>query len=469
MTKARGVQLREILLDRGLITEAQWREALRRQEGTGRRPGEVLIEMGALTQDQLSWALGEQLGIPYVELSEEMVDLEAARALPEELLRRYQALPLLKVGDELTVALADPTNRQAVADIEALTGARVTVAIASASSIARLLAVAFPPEQSPGRARYCEICPPGYEQPEVLAQDASGVAAVYAILLGAARERASEIHIEPLETEARVRYRLPEGLEERGRFPGHLGGAIASRLRILAGSRPGGRWQRSRLRTRLEDQELELEILFLPTRRGEAVTVWLYRRDLVPPTVAELGLSARALKALDRLLRGGSGLFLVTSADPAARAAGLSALVRAAAGAGKRVIAVERSIAFEVADFVQVEAEEDLEGVAIEVLVHPPDVALIEDVSAASVCLAAARAAERGSLVAGGLPFAAPSTAWHHLLALQDARPLLAASLLALLAVRRDGERWAADLFPISGRTRRRLIRGPVPWTLPTS
>lgn len=467
--RAGGVQLRDILLQRGLVTEAELQEALRRHEATGQRLGEVLVEMGVLTEDQLYWALGEQLGIPFAELSEEMVDLEAARALPEELLRRYQALPILKVGNELTVALADPTNRQAVADIETLTGAKVTVAIASGSSISRLLDRAFPPAESRGRARYYAICPPGYEQPEVLTQDASGVAAVYAILLGAARERASEIHIEPGETEVRVRYRLPEGLQERGRFPGHLAGAIASRLRILAGSKLDGRSQRSRLRTRLEGQELELEILFLPTRRGEAVTVWLHRRDLVLPTVAELGLSARARKALDRLLRRGNGLFLVTAADPASRAAGLYALARAAAGTGKRVIAVERATAFEAADLIQVEAAEGFEAAALEVLAHPPDVAVIEDVSAAPVCLAAARAAERGGLVAGGLPFAAPSTAWHHLLILQDARPLLAASLRALLAVRRDGERWAADLFPVSDRTRRRLIRGPVPWTLPTS
>lgn len=466
--KAEGVQLREVLLQRGLVTEPELQEALRRQEGTGRRLGEVLVEMGVLTQDQFYWALGEQLGIPYAELSEEMVDLEAARALPEDLLRRHQALPILRSGSELTVALADPTNRQAVADIEALAGARVTVAIASASSIARLLDRAFPPERS-GRVRYCEICPPGYEQPEVLTRDVTGVALVYSLLLGAVREGASEIHIEPGETEVRVRYRGPEGLKERARFPGHLAGAIATRLRILAGSRGERGWQRSRLRTRLEDRELELEVLFLPTRQGEAVTLWLHRRDLEPPALAALGLPTRAQTMLGRLLKGGSGLFVVSSADPGSRAAGLYALARATSGEGRKVIAVERATAFEVADFVQVETEERFEAAALELLVRPPNVALVEDLSAGSVCLAAARAAEWGSLVVGGLPFATPSTAWQHLLALDLPRPLLAAALRALLAVRREGERWAAALFPISERTRRRLIQGPIPWTLPTS
>lgn len=464
-----GVRIGKILVDRGFVTEAQLQEALRRQKESGGRFGEILIEMGALTQDQLNWALGEQLGIPYAELSTEMVDLEAAHALPEELLRRYQALPVLRVGDELTVALADPTNRQAVADIEALTSTKVTVAIASASSIARLLDLAFPPAKAAEAVRYCEICPPGYQQPEVLTRDTSGIAAVYSLLLGAVRERATEIHIEPQEAEIRVRYRVPEGLRERARFPAHLAGAIASRLRILAGVRPERGWQRSRLRTRLADQELELELLFLPARRGEATTVWLRRRDLLPPTLGELGLPARARKALERLLRDGGGFFLVSSSDPGSRAAGLYALARAASGEGKRVLTVERVAAYDVADFVQVETEEGFEGAAIEVLSRPPDVALIEDVSAGPVCLAAARAAEQGRLVVGGLPFATPSTAWHHVLSLDTPHSLLAASLKALLTVRREGERWTAELFPVSDRTRQRLLRGPTPWTLPTS
>ena len=464
-----GVRIGKILVDRGFITEAQLQEALRRQKESGGRFGEILIEMGALTQDQLNWALGEQLGLPYAELSQEMVDLEAARALPEELLRRYQALPILKVGNELTVALADPTNRQAVADIEALTGARVTVAIASAAVITHLLDLAFPPAMVRERVRYCEICPPGYQQPEALTRDTSGVAAVYALLLAAVREHATEIHIEPREAEIRVRYRVPGGLREPARFPAHLGGAIATRLRILAGVRPEHGWQRSRMRTRLDEQELEFELLFLPTRRGEAITIWLRRRDLAPPDLEQLGLPARAGKTLTRFLRDGRGLFLVSSPDPGGLAAGLYALARTAAREGKRVVTVERVAAFEVADFVQVEIEDGIERATIEALARPPEVALVEDVSAGAVCLAAARAAERGSLVVGGLPFATPSTAWQHLLSLDLPRPLLAASLRALLTVQREEERWASALFPVSDRTRRRLIQGPVPWTLPTS
>lgn len=468
MTGPLRARLGEVLVAHDLITVDALFEALHRQEGEKRPLGELLMEMGVLTQDQLNWALSEQLGIPYVELSDEMVDLEAARAFPEELLRRHQALPILKIGDELTVALADPTNDQAVADLHALARANVTVAIASASTIAQLLDRAFPPKKPPERARFCEICPSGYEPPEILTRDASGVALVYSILLSAVREKATEIRIEPLETEVRVRHRLAGGLQERARFPTEVAGPIASRLRILAGFQEGEGWQKSHLRTRLEDQDFELEILFLPTRRGEAITIRLWCRDPVPPDLAGLGISARGRKVLSQLMRDGQGLFLVSSRDPAGRAAGLYALALAAAGKEKQIVALEHASAFQVPSIIQVETDEQFDTAVIELLSHPPEVVLIEDVSAAHVCLTAARSAERRCLVVGGLPFASVSTAWQHLLSFDPPRPLLAASVRALLAVRRERDKWVTELFPVAEPTRRRLLRGSIPWTLPT-
>ncbi len=469
MTRVLRARLGEVLVAHDLITVDTLLEALHRQEGEKRPLGEILIEMGVLTQDQLNWALSEQLGIPYVELSDEMVDLEAARAFPEELLRRHQALPILKIGDELTVALADPTNEQAVAELRALAQANVTVAIASASSIAQLLARAFPPTETPERLRYCEICPPGYDQPEVLTRDASGVALLYSILLSAVREKATEIHIEPLDAEVRVRHRLMGGLQERARFPIEVARPIASRLRVLAGLQEAGGWQKSHLRSRLEGRDLELEILFLPTRKGEAITILLWCRDLVPPDLEGLGISAQGRKKLDQLLRNGSGLFLVSSRDPAGRAAGLYALALAAASKERQIVAIERVSAFEVPSMLQVETDERFDTAAIELLSHPPEVVLVEDVSSGPVCLAAARAAERGCLVVGGLPVASPSAAWEHLLSLDLPLPLFATSVRALLALRREGDHWTTDVFGVSPPAKRRLLRDSIPWTLPTT
>ena len=100
-------RLGEILVERGFVSPDQLREALRVQYQEGKRLGEILVEMGALSMDELNWALSELLSIPYVEFREEMVDLDLARTLPEDLLRRHEAFPVLRVGDELTVIITD--------------------------------------------------------------------------------------------------------------------------------------------------------------------------------------------------------------------------------------------------------------------------------------------------------------------------------------------------------------------------
>jgi len=125
------LRLGDVLLQRELVTSQQLDEALARQRLTGRRLGEVLLSMGVITQEQLSWALSESLHIPFVELSDDVIDLDVARSLPETVLRRHEAVPVLRVSNEMTVLLADPTNHQAAIELEALSGSRITVALAA--------------------------------------------------------------------------------------------------------------------------------------------------------------------------------------------------------------------------------------------------------------------------------------------------------------------------------------------------
>ena len=182
-------RLGDVLLERELITRAQLDEALHRHRSNGRSLGEVLLSMGAITQEQLTWGLSEALHIPFVELSDEVVDLEVARSLPEAVLRRHEAVPILRVADEMTVLLADPTNRQAAIELEALSGSRVTVALAAREAVLHFLDRAFPDSQhSPGQQL------PGTKGQASEVADLTGVSQVFALLLGAVRDRATELH-----------------------------------------------------------------------------------------------------------------------------------------------------------------------------------------------------------------------------------------------------------------------------------
>jgi type IV pilus assembly protein PilB len=458
-------RLGEILVERGFVTPDQLREALRVQYQEGKRLGEILVEMGALSMDELNWALSELLSIPYVEFREEMVDLDLARTLPEDLLRRHEAFPVLRVGDELTVIITDPTNRLAVSDLEAVTGTKVSIAIASRETVLHLLDRAFPggkpASKSPG-VRYAEV---GTSQAPA-DSDPTGVAQVYALLLGALREDATEVHVEPLADDVRVRNRVEGRLVERARLPKALLGAVVTRFRILGGLRAESGPRQSHVRTRLEQQEVELELLFFPTIQGEAVTVKIAQRRAGPPTLEAFDLDSTVRGALQRLAAS-NGLVFVTGWDPRGRAALLYALAQMAAAPTKKVVTLERAVSYVVPDFVQVEVPGEFAEGAATILTHPADVLLVEDLTASGTCLAAIGSAEQGTLVLGGLGFGTNATGLAHLLALDVPRMPLLAATAGLANVHRQGARYRVGVLPMDEELRHELLtrQGAPGWT----
>src|SRR5262249_57771045 len=112
---------------------------------TGQRAGALRLRMGALAQDELTGAPPERFRVPLVDLEDAVVDLDLTRSLPEELLRRLEAAPVLRVGEEMTVIVADPTNQQAAAELASWTGTHVSTAMTARERVLHLLDKAFPP------------------------------------------------------------------------------------------------------------------------------------------------------------------------------------------------------------------------------------------------------------------------------------------------------------------------------------
>jgi type IV pilus assembly protein PilB len=462
-------RLGEILVNRGLITPGQLEEALRRQGATGGRLGEVLIAMGALTEEQLDWALSEALQIPFVELSDDVVDLEVARSLPEDLLRRHQAVPILRVGDELTVLVADPTDRQAAVEIEALTGARVTLALAARDAVRHFLDRAFPGRGRSGDASAVEIAAP----PAAPAADLSGVSQVFSLLLDAVREEASEVYVEPGPEAVVVRARIRGRLVERARHDRGLLMPITFRLRRLAGLRSEAAPRVARVRTQLEGRAVDLELLFFPTLAGEAVTIRIEAVVAEAPTLDGLGVDGATRSALTALLRppatagAPGGLVLVVGPEARARAEVLYALAGDAAVPGGRVLSVERRAAFVVPAFLQVELPDDFAGAAPAVLRQGADVLLVEDLLPAAVAVAALARAQEGALVLGGLEVGSPGLALAHLGASDLRGPLLALARGVVGVRRRAGAR-VVEVVPLSQALRRGLLGRRGAWTSPS-
>ena len=462
-------RLGEVLVQRGLVTREQLDDALARQRVSGRRLGELLLSMGTINQEQLSWALSESLHIPFVELSDEVIDLEVARSLPETVLRRHEAVPILRVGEEMTVLVADPTNRQAAIELEALSGSRVTVALAARDAVQHFLDRAFPGSRSTSGARGN-----GVNGQAGVVVDLTGVSQVFALLLDAVRSRAEELHLEPAPNGVLVRLRVDGRLLDRAWFDRELLGPMTFRLRLLAGlrSEPGPR--QARVRTRLDGREIEFEFFFFPTLSGEAVTARVSEVATEAPTLETLGVPApihRLLEELtDRTLTpsGAGGLVLVVGPDPRARATVLYALARAAGGPGRRVLTLERRVSFEVLGFLQVELTADFTAAAATMLVHGADVTIVEDVTTPALATAALASAEQGTLVLAGVALGSVRSALAYLATVDLRGPLLALTRGVVEAQRRGGA-LVIDVRPLTPALRRDLIERKDPWTSPSS
>jgi type II secretory ATPase GspE/PulE/Tfp pilus assembly ATPase PilB-like protein len=470
-------RLGEVLLQRDLVTREQLDEALARHLVGRRRLGEVLVSMGAITPEQLSWALSESLHIPFVELSDEVIDLEVARSLPEPVLRRHEAVPVLRVNDEMTVLLSDPTNRQAAIELEALSGTRVTVALAAREAVLHFLDRAFPESgRLTGRPNGSAngSATGGSNGQNGSAVDLTGVSQVFALLLGAARDRATELHLEPAPNGVLVRVRVDGRLLDRAWFDRELLAPITFRLRLLAGLKGEPAPRLARIRTRLDRRDTELEFFFFPTLSGEAVTVRFHAVSTEAPTLEALGVSESLHRLLVELTVGApipgeqGGLVVVAGPDSRTRAQALYALADAAAKAGRRVLTVERRVSFVVPTFLQVELPGSFATEAATVLAQPADVILVEDVGPPALAASALASAEQGTLVLAGLGLGSARSALAYLATVDLRGPLLALTR-GVVEVRRRGCGLAVDALSLTPALRRDLVERKDPWTSPTS
>jgi len=376
-------RLGDLLVAHGLITRDQRRTALARQKKTGRRLGETLVEQHALTRDELNWALGNLLGLPYVELDPAMVDAELLRAISPELLRRCHAVPMIQVGDEIIVAMADPTDGQAVADIAAATGATVRIAMADAEAIADTLDALAPDQPEPHEPeitiRRSRRRRPTRDQ--ILA-DASGQALIQHHLREAVKQGADEILIEPSQASFRVRYRLHGALAESATYPISALTPAITRLKIMGqlDLEADVLFQEGQMALDVEGRALELLASVYTTVHGPGARLQLRAKQAEPWALEKLGLDRGALAALRGAVLAPAGLIVVCGPRRSGCTTTLYGLLAEAARADRRAITVQDFTSYACARATQIEVPRGAEyfGVVSSIAAQAPDVLLAE-------------------------------------------------------------------------------------------
>jgi MSHA biogenesis protein MshE len=328
--------LEELLLGRGLVTRDDL-DALP-DDPDGRLPlADRLVAAGCLTEEQIAFAISEELGYPLVTLSASSLDRDLVRRVPPADLRRFRAVPLLDHPDEqgggMDVAFSDPTDSRAIEALSKALDRRIRPAVATTAAIhAAHRAVLGAPEAGEGRAR------------EEEAWDASGALRLYGHLLSAVEENATEMHFVPDVAGGTVRRRVGGQLVDAERCgPGELIPLLA-RLKGLASVPPrdAPRPRRMALATNVAGKDVRLTIAFVPTAAGEAASVVIHpvaqlAEGAATHSPTEVG--GAVLDAAD-FLRRGSGLFAVNDAKGERALAFVARALAAACVGNDQVVAV---------------------------------------------------------------------------------------------------------------------------------
>ena len=299
--KRKSKQLGQILIELGMITPEQLEQALEEHRRTPKSIGRVLIDMGMIKEGDLVRALAEQVGLEFVDLAEHPIDPTATTLLPEALARRYRAIPIGERDGKLLVAMSDPANVYALDDIRTITNRDVQPLVATAGDVERAIQkFAGMDGQVEALANVAADAIEGEEeQMEAALEDAPIVKLVNAIMTQAVGDRASDVHIEPAERNVRIRFRVDGVLHEpMPPAPKNIQGGLISRLKVMAELNIAEKRvpQDGRISMKVGGKQLDLRVATLPTVHGEKVVIRVLDKSNALLRLEDLGFLEESYK-----------------------------------------------------------------------------------------------------------------------------------------------------------------------------
>lgn len=405
-------RLGEILIDAGVLAEADLKRAMSLQEESGERLGTILVSQGLVNEDVMLSALETQLGIPRVHLARYIISPEVAQLVPEMFARANRVFPIEKTEDYLTLAMADPLDVFAMDDVRIMTGLEVEPVIASDIEIQAAINEYFGtgPGTKLAREVEAEADEPILQTEEEKREDAQvlsqpAVRLTNAVISEAVKARASDVHIEPQEKDIRVRYRIDGVLRAVMTFPLSLGPAVVSRIKVKAGMDIAERRlpQDGRVELRLDGEEIDLRVSTLPTIYGEKAEVRILRSKGVVGSLEELGFLDKDVNRLKSTLQNPNGIILVTGPTGSGKTMTLYAALQHLNTEEKSIVTIEDPVEFRIPGVSQVQTNPKAgltfaQGLRA-ILRQDPDIVMVGEVRDRETAEIAVRFAMTGHLV----------------------------------------------------------------------
>ncbi len=446
--RPRGL-LGQVLVARGLVTDAQIATALKQQTGSGKRLGEVLVDMGALDERGLVEALADFFGMPVTDLRRDTPETEALALIPEAVARENLAIPIRVDGEGLHVAVAQPSDDLRF-QLAGASGMSVRLSLAPMTDIRWAIDRSYQAIDSVGKlVQVFEAVettrnkrPVEAETPTVVSENAPVVQVVDSILIQAVRDRASDVHIEPSQDVIYVRFRIDGALKDVLELPVTMGIGLISRIKILAGINivEKRRSQDGQFTKEIDGKDTDVRVATVATIWGEKCVLRILDKNRSVLRLGDLGMPTDTHETYSKLVRAPFGMVLCAGPTGSGKTTTLYATLTEVSDRARNVMTIEDPVEFVFPKINQIQVNEQA-GLTFanglkSILRQDPDVILVGEIRDVETARIAVQSALTGHFVLSSLHGNDAVSALHRFLDMGIESFLIASSVIAIVGQR---------------------------------
>ncbi len=396
--------VKEVLISIGLLDEAKIQKALEEQAKTGQRLSSVLVKLGYVSNQEVGKTLIPQIGILPVAMKPENTDDKLKDRLPVNLGPSHRLIPLREENNNLVLGTDDPLNFLAQKNLEKMTGASVEFELVQTKDLDKALKALGPISKQKSDIDFAKASE-NIKAVKGSTEDAPIIKLVNLIIQEAVKQRASDVHIEPLEHKFRVRYRIDGVLHEVPGPPKRLQGSIISRLKIMAGMDIAEKRlpQDGRIKIGIDKKELDLRVSSLPGIHGESVVMRILDKSSFLVGLEDMGFMPDQRKAFERLINLPNGMILVTGPTGSGKTTTLYATLSHVNQKERKVITIEDPVEYQLDGINQVQVHPQIgltfAGGLRSMLRQAPDIIMVGEIRDLETAQIAVQSALTGHLI----------------------------------------------------------------------
>ena len=393
----------QILVERGFLSQEQVEAASKSMRAENETTLDVLVSGGTIGEDEVLGTVADQFGLKYCHVNADAISQDVTKEITSDIAKKYGVVPVVADDESITVALSDPMGYDAIDSLRyVLHGRDVQAVIAPRSEVQAAMAKLYAADESADvQTRGEDDGSAGDEAGD----DSAVIKLANLIITTAIKMKASDIHIEPMEKEFRVRYRIDGALRKMDSPPKRLQGAIISRIKIMSKMKISEKRipQDGRIQITVGGKDLDLRVSSVPTNHGESIVMRILDKSYLSLGLPQLGFLTDDQATFERLIKLPDGVVLVTGPTGSGKTTTLYACLGQINTPDKKLITVEDPVEYQMSGINQVQVNKDVgldfSAALRSILRQAPNIVMIGEIRDAETADIAMEAALTGHLV----------------------------------------------------------------------